>query len=106
MLHLLASLLSYIDKKDMETTGYIPETEVSIFVGYFRKPLGDKVGHSCRAMADARWWVRIPNSVWIFGVCMRLFWVCVVLSLGSGLATGGSHVQVVLPSIKNDFGTE
>jgi hypothetical protein len=37
---------------------------------------------------------------------MRLFCVCVVLCLGSGLATGGSLVQGVLPSVKNDYGTE
>jgi hypothetical protein len=33
-------------------------------------------------------WVRIPLKAWMFGVCMRLFCVCVVLCLGSGLATG------------------
>jgi hypothetical protein len=38
--------------------------------------------------------------------CMRLFRVCVVLCLGSGLATGWSLVQEVLPSVKNDYGTE
>jgi hypothetical protein len=37
---------------------------------------------------------------------MRLFCVCVVLYLGSGIATGWSLVQVVLPSVKNDYGTE
>jgi hypothetical protein len=33
-------------------------------------------------------WVRIPLRAWIFGVCVLLFFVCVVLYLGSGLATG------------------
>jgi hypothetical protein len=37
---------------------------------------------------------------------MRLFCVCVVLCLGKGLATGLSLVQGVLPSVKNDYGTE
>jgi hypothetical protein len=39
-------------------------------------------------------------------VCVRLFCVCVVLCLGSGLATGWSLVQGVLLSMKNDHGTE
>jgi hypothetical protein len=32
-------------------------------------------------------WVRIPLRAWMFGVCMRLFCVCVALCVGSGLAT-------------------
>jgi hypothetical protein len=32
-------------------------------------------------------------------VCVRLFCVCVVLCVGSGLATGWSHIQGVLPSV-------
>jgi hypothetical protein len=32
--------------------------------------------------------------------------VCVVQRLGSGLATGWSLVQGVLPSVKNDYGIE
>jgi hypothetical protein len=32
-------------------------------------------------------WVRIPRKAWMFRVCMRLFCICVVLCLGSGLAT-------------------
>jgi hypothetical protein len=32
--------------------------------------------------------------------------VCVVLCLGSGLATGWSSVQGVLPAVKNGYGTE
>jgi hypothetical protein len=51
-------------------------------------------------------WVRIPLRAWMFGVCMSLFCVCVDLCLGSGLATGWSLVQGVLPSVKNDYGTE
>jgi hypothetical protein len=39
-------------------------------------------------------------------VCMRLFWVCVVLCLGRDLATSWSLVQGILPSVKNDYGTE
>jgi hypothetical protein len=35
-------------------------------------------------------WVRIPLRVWMFGVCMLLFCVCVHLCLGRGLATGWS----------------
>jgi hypothetical protein len=42
----------------------------------------------------------------IWCVCMRLFCVCVVLCLGSGLVTGWSLVQGVLPSVKNDSGTK
>jgi hypothetical protein len=34
---------------------------------------------------------------------MRLFCVCVILCLGSGLATGWSLVQEVLQSVKNDM---
>jgi hypothetical protein len=33
-------------------------------------------------------WIRIPLRAWMFGVCMRLFYVCVVLCLARGLATG------------------
>jgi hypothetical protein len=36
----------------------------------------------------------------MFGVCMCLFCVCVVLCLGRGLATSWSLVQGVLPSVK------
>jgi hypothetical protein len=50
--------------------------------------------------------VRISLKAWIFGVCMRLFCVYVVLCLGRGLSTGGSLVQCDLPSVKNDYGTE
>jgi hypothetical protein len=32
-------------------------------------------------------------------VCVRLFCICVVLCVGSGLATGSSTVQVVLPTV-------
>jgi hypothetical protein len=39
-------------------------------------------------------------------LCVRLFCVCVVLCLGSGLATGRSLIQGVLPSVKNDYKTE
>jgi hypothetical protein len=42
----------------------------------------------------------------MFGVCLRLFCVCVVLCLGRGLVTGWSLAQRVLPSVKNDYGTE
>jgi hypothetical protein len=42
----------------------------------------------------------------MFGVCMHLFCVSVVLCFGSGLATGWSLVQGVLLSVKNDYGTE
>jgi hypothetical protein len=42
----------------------------------------------------------------MFGVYVRLFCVCVVLCVGSGLATGSLLVQGVLPSVKNDYGTE
>jgi hypothetical protein len=45
-------------------------------------------------------WVRIPHKAWIFGVCMRLFCVCVVRCLGTGLATSWSPVQGVIPSVK------
>jgi hypothetical protein len=42
----------------------------------------------------------------MFGVCMRLFCVCVVMCFGSGLATGWSLVEGVLSTAKNDYGTE
>jgi hypothetical protein len=42
----------------------------------------------------------------MFGACMRLFCVYVILSLGSGLATGRSLVQGVVASVKNDYETE
>jgi hypothetical protein len=45
-------------------------------------------------------WVRIPLRAWMFGVFMRLFSICVALCLGSGLTTGWSLVQGVLPSEK------
>jgi hypothetical protein len=44
-------------------------------------------------------WVWIPLKAWKFGVRMRLFCVCVVLCVGSGLATGWSTVQRVLPTV-------
>jgi hypothetical protein len=39
-------------------------------------------------------------------VNVRLFCVCVVLRIGSGLMKGSSLVQGVLPAVKNDHGTE
>jgi hypothetical protein len=33
------------------------------------------------------------------GVCVRLFWVYIVLSVGSGLVTDWSPVQEVLPTV-------
>jgi hypothetical protein len=39
-------------------------------------------------------------------VCVLLFCVYSVLSIGSGLATRWSLVQEVLPSVKNDYETE
>jgi hypothetical protein len=42
----------------------------------------------------------------MFDVCVRLFCVCVVPCLGSGLTTNLSLVQGVLPSVKNDYKTE
>jgi hypothetical protein len=42
----------------------------------------------------------IPYKAWMFGMCMCLFCVCVVLCLGRGLATSRSPVRGVLPSVK------
>jgi hypothetical protein len=42
-------------------------------------------------------WVRIPLGAWMFDV--RLFCVCVVLCVGSGLETGWSPAQWVLPTV-------
>jgi hypothetical protein len=41
-------------------------------------------------------WVRIPPNAWM-SVC--LFYVCVVLIVGSGLATGWSPFHRVLPTV-------
>jgi hypothetical protein len=38
------------------------------------------------------------NPTWAMDVCVRLCWVCAVLCAGSGLATGWSPVQGVLPT--------
>jgi hypothetical protein len=38
-------------------------------------------------------WVRMALKAWMFGVCMCLFCVCVVLCLGRGFATSWSPVQ-------------
>jgi hypothetical protein len=40
----------------------------------------------------------------VWRVCV--YSVCVVLCVGSGLATGSSLVQGALPSVKHDYGTE
>jgi hypothetical protein len=39
------------------------------------------------------------NPTWGIDVCVRLFCVCVVLCVGSGLATGWFPVQGVLPPV-------
>jgi hypothetical protein len=39
------------------------------------------------------------NSTWGLDVCMRLFCVCAVLCVGSGLVTRWSPVQGVLPTV-------
>jgi hypothetical protein len=43
-------------------------------------------------------WAQIPLKAWMC-VCVRLFCVCVVLCVGSVLATGWSPVQEVLPTV-------
>jgi hypothetical protein len=70
-------------------------------------------GHSSRAVwgmnclrSDAGIVGSNPNQGMYVCVCIRLFYVCVFLCLGSCLATGWSLVQGVLPSVKNDYGTE
>jgi hypothetical protein len=40
------------------------------------------------------------NPTWGMDVCVRLYFVCVVLCAGRGLATGWSPVQRVLPTVK------
>jgi hypothetical protein len=53
------------------------------------------------------WTVFVRSNTGVMGsnptrdmhVCMRLFCVCVVLCVGSGLATGWSSVQGVLPTV-------
>jgi hypothetical protein len=62
-----------------------------------------KLSSLARALGS---WARIPLKAWMFGMCMRLFCLCVVLCLGRGLAASLSLVQGVLPSVKNDYGTE
>jgi hypothetical protein len=44
-------------------------------------------------------WVLIPLKAWMFGVCMRLFCVCVVLCLDRGLATGWSLIHPRGPTV-------
>jgi hypothetical protein len=39
------------------------------------------------------------NATWGMDACVRLFWACVVLCVGSGLATGWSPVQGVLQTM-------
>jgi hypothetical protein len=46
------------------------------------------------------------NSARGMDVYVRLFCVCVVVCVGTGLATDWSRVQGVLPSVKKDYGTE
>jgi hypothetical protein len=40
-----------------------------------------------------------PNLTQVMDVCVRLFHVCAVLRIGSGLATGWSTVREVLPTV-------
>jgi hypothetical protein len=49
----------------------------------------------------ARWNTVVvgSNPTWGMHICMRLFCVCVLLFVGSGLATGWSPVQGILPSV-------
>jgi hypothetical protein len=51
-------------------------------------------------------WVRIALRAWMFGVCMCLFCVCVVLCLSRGIATSWSPVQGVLQSVKWSWNRE
>jgi hypothetical protein len=44
-------------------------------------------------------WIVGPKSTRGMDVCVRLFYICVVLCVGSGLATGSSPVQGVLPTV-------
>jgi hypothetical protein len=46
------------------------------------------------------------NPTWGIGISMRFFYGCAVLCTGSGLATGWSPVQEILPSVQKDHETE
>jgi hypothetical protein len=41
----------------------------------------------------------VSNPTRVMDVCLRLFCVCAILYVGSGLATGWSPVQGVLPIV-------
>jgi hypothetical protein len=63
--------------------------------------LASGLRHELSSLYRKPWsWVRILDKAWMFCMCMRLFYVCVVLCSGSGLATSWSPVQRVLVSVK------
>jgi hypothetical protein len=74
--------------------GYIPYT----YVSFLPTPV---------AARSKAWNVFVRSNTGILGsnptrgmnVCVRLFYVCVVLCVGSGLAMGWSPVQGVLPTV-------
>jgi hypothetical protein len=69
-------------------------------VHYSRSQLPRGLRHELSSLAlTLGLWVRIPLRAWMFGVFMRLFWVCAVLCVRKGLATGWSPVQGVLPTV-------
>jgi hypothetical protein len=69
----------------------------------FRGKSAYMASDSSRARAVGSW-LRIALRAWKFSVCVHLCCVCVVLCIGSGLATGWSLVQGVLPPVKIDYG--
>jgi hypothetical protein len=73
---------------------------------YFETTSGvtaDHSGHTqCKAwtvFANPNIGIMRLNRIRGMDVCVRLFSVCVVLCVGSGLATGWSLVQGVLPTV-------
>jgi hypothetical protein len=83
--------------------------DVHLQISYFISHIPCTAGHGSRAVEGmllsslARTlgsWVLILHKAWMFGMCMCLFCVCVVLCLGRGLATSWPLAQGVLPFVK------
>jgi hypothetical protein len=77
---------------------YIIQTRLNNILHIINEPI--TVAARCKAWTVLARWNRGFESQLRYGcLCVRLFCVCVVLCVGSGLATGSSPVQGVLPSM-------
>jgi hypothetical protein len=105
--YLLALPLISCGDKYLQVLNLINLSISLLFLAFYVAPIFHWFKSITVAARSKAWTVFANSNTWIVGsnptlgvdVCMRLFCVCVALCVGSGLATGWSPVQGVLPAL-------